>query len=110
MPLPATAPVSAVPALAGASALDAFPEREVALPCETGLLAAPLAPAFGGGGLDHGVELAAVLKAVGRGSLALGRQWACRRSASSRTGMATIVRGFRSLKECIDRLSEGDGR
>lgn len=88
MPLPAAAPASAVPALidaaeavadlalAGAAALDrddAFPEREVARLHETGLLTAPLPPAFGGAGLDHGPDLAAILKAVGGGSPVLGR-------------------------------------
>lgn len=88
MPLPAPVSVFAVPALidaaqavaslafAGAEALDrdnAFPEHEIAALHETGLLAAPLAPVFGGAGLDHGPDLAAILKALGGGSLALGR-------------------------------------
>lgn len=88
MPLPATARAFAAPALidaahavadlalAGGVTLDrddAFPEREIARLHETGLLAAPLPPAFGGAGLDHGPDLAAVLKAIGGGSLVLGR-------------------------------------
>ncbi len=88
MPLPAAAPVSTVPALidaaqavadlalAGAAALDrddAFPEHEVARLHDTGLLTAPLPPAYGGAGLDHGPELALILKALGSGSLVLGR-------------------------------------
>lgn len=52
---------------------DAFPVREVARLHETGLLTAPLAPALGGAGLDHGPELAAILSTIGGGSLVLGR-------------------------------------
>jgi len=88
MPLPAKFPVSAVPSLIDAARAvadmafangaaidrdDGFPVREVARLHETGLLTAPLAPAFGGAGLDHGPDLAAVLSTIGSGSLALGR-------------------------------------
>lgn len=53
-----------------------FPEAGVAALRETGLLTAPLPAAMGGAGLcepDHVDALRAVLTAVGRGSLVLGR-------------------------------------
>jgi alkylation response protein AidB-like acyl-CoA dehydrogenase len=62
-------------AFANAELLDedaGFPSEDVAALHETGLLAAPLPVKSGGGGLS-GIELAAVLRHIGGGSLPLGR-------------------------------------